>query len=76
VASPRVGYYTRDLGDGEHRHYHMGDDPPLEQYRLNVNSNAWELLPDPWSLMDRIIDGDPDYDGPTVNPPRGVPTAP
>jgi len=51
----------------------MGDEPPDKQYVLR--GETWELLPDPWSLMDRIIDGDPDYDGPTVNPPRGVPRA-
>lgn len=53
----------------------MGDDPPLEQFRLKINTNTWEPLSDPWYLMDRIIDGDLDYDGPMKNPPRGVPSA-
>jgi hypothetical protein len=69
-----VGYYTCDTGDGDVSDYYMGDEPPEKQYVLR--GKTWELLPDPWSLMDRIIDGDPDYDGPTVNPPRGVPSLP
>jgi hypothetical protein len=52
----------------------MGDDPPLAQYVLR--GKTWEPLPDPWSLMDMVMDGDPDYDGPTANPPPGVPRAP
>jgi hypothetical protein len=73
MASSRVGYYTQD--DGEDRfHYFMGDDPPLAQYVLR--GKTWEPLPDPWSLMDMVMDGQPDLDGPVANPPRGVPRAP
>ena len=72
MAGSRVGYYTQD--DGVDRwHYFMGDDPPLEQYILR--DGAWKPLADGYYLMDMIIDGQPDLSGPTVNPPRGVPSA-
>jgi hypothetical protein len=31
------GYYTRDTGQHVY-HYYMGDEPPLEQYRLSGNT--------------------------------------
>jgi hypothetical protein len=74
MAGSKVGSYTQDTGDGDIYHYFMGDDPPLKQYVLR--GKTWELLPDPWSLMDMVIDGQPDLSGPVKNPPRGVPHAP
>jgi hypothetical protein len=50
----KIGYYTQDTGDGDVYHYFMGDEPPLMQYVLR--GQTWELLDDPWFVMDRIID--------------------
>ena len=63
----KIGYYTRDTGQSVD-HFYMGDEPPREQYIL-IN-NAWELLSDGWYLMDMVIDGQPDLDGPVENPPK------
>jgi hypothetical protein len=52
----------------------MGDEPPEKQYILR--GETWELLADPWYLMDMIIDGQPDLADPVANPPKGVPSAP
>ena len=68
----KLGYYTRDTGDGDVYHYYMGDEPPLEQYRFN--GSRWVPLDDGWSLMDLVIDGSPELTGPVKNPPKGVPT--
>jgi hypothetical protein len=65
----KYGYYT-DTG-GDVYHFFMAAEPPLGQFILR--DGAWVLLPDPWYLMDRVIDGDPDLTGPVVDPPEGVP---
>jgi hypothetical protein len=62
-----LGYYTR--GDSV---FAMLDEPPLGQYVLR--DGAWVPLPDGFYLMDKIIDGDVDTDGPFADPPEGVPT--
>jgi hypothetical protein len=56
--SKKLGYYTQDSGQGVVSHYFMGDDPPLEQFILR--GNVWKPLPDPWYLMDMVIDGNPE----------------
>ena len=72
----KIGYYTEDTGTNDDDapdvfYFFIGDEPPLEQYIL-ING-VWRPLIDPWFLMDKIIDGDPDIDGPTEDPPEGVP---
>ena len=44
----------------------MGDEPPDEQYVFR--GEVWKPLPDPWHLMDMVIDGAPDLSGPVKNP--------
>ena len=41
MAGSKLGYYTEDTGQSVH-HYHMGDEPPLEQYRFN--GSRWVKL--------------------------------
>lgn len=51
--------------------FYMGGEPPLEQYVFR--DAAWQPLPDGFYLMDKLIDGDVDLDGPVPDPPKGVP---
>jgi hypothetical protein len=37
------------------------------------DGERWEPLIDGYYLWDKIIDGDPDTDGPFADPPAGVP---
>jgi hypothetical protein len=67
-----LGYYSRDTGDGDVYHYHMSGEPPLGQSVLR--GDVWVPLPDGFSLADRLIVGDAQYDGPVTDPPAGVPT--
>jgi hypothetical protein len=60
------GYYS--AGDVW---FYLGAEPPAGQYVFR--DGAWVPLPDPFYLMDKIIDGDPDVDGPFPDPPKGVP---
>jgi hypothetical protein len=69
----KIGCYTQDDGE-DVTHYYMGAEPPEKQYVLR--GKTWELLPDPWSIADMIMDGNPELSDPRVNPPRGVPRAP
>jgi hypothetical protein len=69
--SAKLGYYVKDTGDGDVYNFFMADEPPLGQYVLH--DGVWVPLPDPWYLMDKIIDGDPEVDGPVADPPEGVP---
>jgi hypothetical protein len=62
MAGSKLGYYTRDTGDGNVYYYFMGDEPPLEQYRLN--GKIWVPLVDGWSVMDMLMNAQPDLDGP------------
>ena len=68
--SKKVGYYTQDTGRNVY-HFFMGAEPPEKQFMLH--GATWQLLSDPWYLMDLVIDGTPDLIGPVVNPPQGVP---
>jgi hypothetical protein len=65
------GYYVRDTGDGDVVYFFAGGEPPLEQYVLR--DGTWHPLPDGFYLMDKLIDGDPDFYGPVADPPAGVP---
>jgi hypothetical protein len=72
----KIGYYTEDTGPNDDDapdvfHLYMGDEPPLEQYILI--KGEWRPLIDPWFLMDKIIDGNPDISDPMPDPPEGVP---
>jgi hypothetical protein len=51
-----------------------GDEPPDEQY-IYLHG-VWKPLKNGYHLMDMIIDGQPDLDGPFPNAPEGVPPAP
>jgi hypothetical protein len=62
-----LGYYVRH---GEY-HFAMTAEPPDGQ--LVLRGDHWEPLPDPWYLMDKLITGDVDTDGPFADPPEGVP---
>lgn len=67
------GYYRRFEGGpgGEDSWYFMGGEPPLGQHVLR--DGTWIPLPgDGFGLADRLIDGDPDFDGP-VSLPAGIP---
>ena len=66
-----IGYYVKDTGDGDLYHFFMGDEAPLKQYVLR--GDRWEPLPDPWYLMDKVIDGDPEVDGPMKDPRESHP---
>ena len=69
----KFGYYTQDNGQNVY-YYYMGAEPPEEQYILR--ERKWQPLEDGYYLMDLIINGDPDLEGPVPNPPEGAPTAP
>lgn len=64
----KLGYYIQDDGETV---YLMQAEPPEGQFVLH--GDVWELLIDPWYLMDMIIDGNPTLSDPMVNPPEGVP---
>ena len=79
----KLGYYIQDDGEDVF-YYFMGAEPPLEQYALR--NGVWEPLPvygiyngrlvtlvDGYYLMDKIMDGDPEVDGPFDELPEGVP---
>jgi hypothetical protein len=69
------GVYVRDTGDGYTCYFAMTDEPPDGQYVLR--GQKWVPLPgDGFGLMDRLITGEPDYDGPMTDPPEGVPRLP
>jgi hypothetical protein len=70
----KIGYYTQDDGE-DVTHCYMGAEPPQKQYVLREGDH-WELLPDPWSIADMIMDGNPELSGPVRYPPAGVPRAP
>jgi hypothetical protein len=74
MVAVKLGYYVRDTGEGDAYHYLMTAEPPLGQFILR--DGAWVPLVDGFSLMDRLIDGDPDFDGPVSDPPAGVPRSP
>ena len=64
------GYYLND--SGEDIWFYMGGEPPEGQFIFR--DGKWEPLGgDGFHLADRLIDGDPDYDGPVADPPEGVP---
>lgn len=65
------GYYSRDSGDGDTVYYYMNGEPPQGQFIFR--DGKWKPMPgDGFGLADRLIDGDPDFNGP-VEAPRGVP---
>jgi hypothetical protein len=78
MVAVKLGYYVQDSriggeADGQDyvSYYFMGAEPPDEQYIFR--GGAWKPLIDGYYLMDKIIDGDPDVDGPFDDPPEGVP---
>jgi hypothetical protein len=58
------GVYVRDIGDGDVCYFLMIDEPPRGQYVLR--GDVWVPLPDGFFLMDKLITGDVDTDGPLV----------
>jgi hypothetical protein len=84
MVAVKLGYYIRDTGDGDVRCYYMADEPPDGQFAFR--GGAWVplevyglldgarvALVDGCYVMDRLIDGDPEFDGPFDDPPSGVP---
>jgi hypothetical protein len=84
VVDVEQGYYTSDSGDGDVHCFFMNGEPPSGQFAFR--GGVWQplevyglqdgrlvTLVDGYYVMDRIIDGDPDYDGPFDDPPEGVP---
>lgn len=69
----KKGYYTQDTGQNVY-YFYMGAEPPEEQYILR--EGKWKPLADGWYLMDLVINGTPDLNGPVPNAPEGVPPAP
>ena len=72
----KIGYYTEDTGPNNDDApdvfvFYMASEPPEGQFIL-ING-AWRPLVDPWFLMDKIMDGDPEVGDPTDDPPEGVP---
>jgi hypothetical protein len=65
-----LGYYRRDTGDGYTCNYFMNSEPPDGQFVLR--GDVWLPLPDGFYLADRLLDGDPEFDGPFPDPPAGV----
>jgi hypothetical protein len=64
------GYYTETTNSGVF-HFFMNSEPPDGQFILI--GSPWKPLIDGWSLMDKIIDGDPEVSDPVRDPPEGVP---
>lgn len=71
MVAVKLGYYIRDTGDGDVSYYYfMNQEPPDGQYKFK--GGVWKPMIDGYYLMDKIIDGDPDIDGPFDAPPEGV----
>jgi hypothetical protein len=65
-----LGYWVRFADEPPTFFYFMSDQPPSGQYKFK---GIWKPLIDPWYLMDLIMSGDVDLDGPFDDPPEGVP---
>lgn len=74
MVNVKRGYY-RDVGGedvgGDVYHFFMAEEPPDGQYIFR--GGAWVPLVNGYYLMDRLITGDVDVDGPFDDPPKGVP---